>query len=356
MKIETTIDTILELMGRPAFCVKDGAVLTTNQSARNLGIHNGTEVASLLYSGKEEYAGYSQGHMFLTLWLNGECRDASVTLLSDTHLFLLDPEGGAHAFTAYARAARELRLPLGVVMNSSERLFAAISDLEKPELVTQMSYMNRGMYQLLRIVSNMSDAVSCGGNRMSLMDVTAVFSEILDKITMLCEHIDVQIRCKLHPLPLYSFIDEQKLERAVYNLLSNAIRNSRAGGVIEIALTQHKNNISISVSDSGNGSDPFLTLGAFERYLLEPGLDEINSGLGLGIPLIRSAALAHRGSFLMTPLPGGGTRSSISFPIRQDSSLFRSPTLRPDYTGEWDHGLVELSEFLPVSLYDPREA
>lgn len=353
VKIETNIETILDLTDRPSFCVSGGTILAANQAALDHNIQVGTGIDSLLYAGKEAYAEFSEGHLYLSLWINGECCDASVTCFSNTHLFCLESSKSLPEFQAYARAAQELRIPLSTIMGVSDRVFPALARQCDASLLEHLSYMNRGMYHLLRIVSNMSDAASCGTTRMELMDVSAVFSEIMDHVTMLCQHIDIQIRVTGHPLPLYSYIDEQKLERSIYNLISNAIRNSRPGGVIDVSLSLNRKNICITVTDAGSDSNRPLTAGAFRQFLREPSLEVFNTGLGLGVPLIRAAALAHNGTFLMRQVDNG-VRAVFSFPIQQRTDALHSSPLRLDYAGERDHGLLELAEFLPVELYDPR--
>ena len=69
--------------------------------------------------------------------------------------------------------------------------------------------------------------------------------------------------------------------------------------------------------------------------------------------LIRSTAALHDGTVLVDQPEGCGTRITVSLTIRQGDTTVRSPRMQIDYTGERDHGLVELSDVLPALLYDP---
>ena len=71
----------------------------------------------------------------------------------------------------------------------------------------------------------------------------------------------------------------------------------------------------------------------------------------MGLHLVRTAAISHGGSVLMTAAPGGGVMTELRLPIRQDTPL-RSSRLRLSYTGERNALLVELSDVLPPEFYE----
>ena len=88
-------------------------------------------------------------------------------------------------------------------------------------------------------------------------------------------------------------------------------------------------------------------------YIHRGGLEDKRNGLGLGMLLIRSTAALHGGTVLIDHPENTGTRITVSFTIRQNNATLRSPRMRIDYAGERDHGLIELSDVLPASLYGP---
>ena len=353
MNIEINIRELLSLMDRPAFCVSGNLVTEVNAAAQALGVQAGFSIAELICGDGAEYETYSDGMLYLTLKLPESSPCARVSKLGGQDLFTIEPEEEDH-LQALSLAAQELRLPLSQVMSVYETMMPKLEQAASEKEALQLCRMNRSLYQLLRLVGNMSDARSGGIARMELQELTALLAEIMEHAQDLCQAAGVTVVFENHPAHVFSIVDIQKLERAVYNLLSNAIRHTPAGGVIHVQFARRNNSAVLTVSDPGNGASADLSPESFQKYHREPSLFDKQDGLGLGMTLIRSAATAHQGTLLLRPRSEGGMQAVLSFPIRQDTSQLRSPVLRIDYAGERDHGLVELSQFLPPERFSSK--
>lgn len=355
MTIELNTTQILALMDRPAFWVMDGIVREVNPAAEARFITPGTGIKDLIRTGADEYAQLSSGSLYLTIGLGNTQWDASVMRLGGSDLFALDLEEQDAALRSLSLAAQELRMSLSQVMSISDQLLPALHADVKSKTGQQAARLNRALHQLLRLVGNMSDAAHPGLPRMELRDIAAVMQEIVDHAAPLCAGAGVTLSFENHPVSVYSMVDHQQLERAVYNLLSNALKRTIPGGTVAVRLRQRGNTIHLTVEDAGVGSDPALSPGTLSRFLREPSLEDTKNGLGLGLKLVRSIAAAHQGVLLLNRTADGGFRATVSLPIRQDAGTLRSPVMRIDYAGERDHGLIELSEFLPPEWYFPKK-
>lgn len=355
MKIETNIENILDLMDHPAFCVDRGIIREVNQAAQARMICVGDPVAPLISAGRAEYEAFISGCLYLTLNISGQSCGTSVTRLGETDVFCMESADANPELQAYALAAQELRQPLSQILSISDQLFPALEASENAHTSEQLARMNRGLHQILRLVGNMSDAVSTAAARMELRDVTAVVQEIIDHAIPLCQSANVTLSFTNHPVSVYSLVDSQKLERAIYNLLSNALKCTAPGGEIDIQFKRRGNTLYLTVTDSGSGAEYSLSAGVFTRFLREPGIEDSRSGLGLGLTLVRTAAAVHQGTLLLKPLKNGGTQATLSLSIRQTPGTLRSPMVRIDYAGERDHGLIELSDSLPYYLYGSQK-
>ena len=349
---------MLDLMVRPGFCVKQNEIIKVNQPARCLQLSEGTDVRTLLHTGTDEYGEFRDGCLYLSLTLNGQICGASVTRMGDFDVFLLEQEADQSELQSMALAARELREPLSSVMTTADRLFPLVSTTDDPEARDQIARLNRGLFQILRVIGNMSDAgrYSSGTSRQETRDVTALLQEVFDSAKNLVDHTGIRLSFRNLKEPVFCLLDAEKLERAVLNIISNAIKFTPPGGTIDAALLLHGSKLWLTVQDSGDGVAESIRGSVFSRYLRQPALEDGRFGIGLGMVLIRSAATHHGGTVLLDQPRGTGARITLTLAIRQNTgTTVRSPVLQVDYAGGRDHSLIELADCLPPSPYDTKK-
>ena len=115
-----------------------------------------------------------------------------------------------------------------------------------------------------------------------------------------------------------ALIEPQLIQKALYNLLSNALHASPAGGDIVLTLTDDSSFATITVADRGPGLDAELFEALLTGWERQVSLDDYLSlarcgaPLGLGLPLIQRIAQAHGGSLLLAPREGGGSELHMS--------------------------------------------
>lgn len=349
MEQQRDILGMLDMMVVPAFCAREQTVLRVNPAARGLLITPGTSIRELLLTGAEEYGEFTEGCLYLTLTLSGTPHGAAVSRIDDLDIFVLEREPVQSELTSLALAARELREPLANVMLSAERLFPAVQGGEAAGL-------NRSLYQMLRILGNMADAGSfCAGSRQETVNICSVMEEVFAKARQALSQSGRELHYDGPKESIYCLADTQQLERGVLNMLSNASKFTPQGGSIQAEMTRRGRMLRISVTDRGSGIARELLPTLFTRYLRQPTLEDSRFGIGLGMVLIRSAAVNHGGTVLIDQPGEGLTRITMTLAIRQNTEpLLRSPMLRTDYSGERDHTLVELSDCLPPELYNPQ--
>ena len=158
MEQNNEVFAMLDLLTRGAFCVKNGIVVAVNEAAKKHAITTDLAVENIFLTGKQEYKTFESGCLYLTLQLSGNPCGASVSAVGDYHVFVLEQEDDQAELQTMALAAQELRKPLTGIMTVADQLFPLTDEDTDPELSDQMSRINRGLFQVLRIISNMSDA------------------------------------------------------------------------------------------------------------------------------------------------------------------------------------------------------
>lgn len=339
---------MLDMMLRPSFCVKEFIITGVNSAARALLLSEGTDVRTILATGKEEYEAFRGGCLYLKLSLSSRGCGATVMRRDGYDVFILDQEADDDELQALALAARNLRDPLTSMMICAEQLMSEAASQE------QAARLNRGLHQMLRIIGNMSDAGRYGRfTRQEMRNIGELFAEIFEKAQAIVAHTGIQLTFQGLSQDVLCLCDPEQLERAVLNMLSNAVKFTPSDGSIKAALTRQGQMLRLSVLDSGSGIAESIRSSIFSRYLRQPGIEDSRYGIGLGMVLIRSAAANHGGTVLVDQPRSKGTRITMTIAIRQNASgVLHSPIMRVDYTGERDHSLIELSDSLPVALYE----
>ncbi len=349
METQNSQMPMLELMLRPAFCVSEGFITKVNAHAAPYLLCEGAEIGPMLATGAEEYKAFTEGCLYLTLSIGSQQLGATVIAMEGYHLFVLEHPSEQAELQSLALAARELRIPLSGMLSTADQMQSSADS-------QQLAQLNRRLYQMMRIVSNMSDAAlfTQSSGRMEYVDIRSFLQELLDKTAGQLECADIHLQYTLPNQSVFILADVQKLERAVYNLISNAAKHTRPGGCIQVHLAS-RGRLYLSVTDDGPGIDAGVMGNIYSRYLRTPSIADRRDGIGLGMVLVRATATLHGGTVLIDHPQGGGTRVTMTIALQQHGSTpVRSPMLQLDYAGERDHGLQELADVLPASLYIPE--
>ena len=105
------------------------------------------------------------------------------------------------------------------------------------------------------------------------------------------------------------------IQRALSNLLSNAIRHSPAGAHISLRVEAYGNSVSLSVSNPGPGIEAHHLPHLFERfYRVDSSRARTEGGTGLGLAIVRSIMTLHQGQTDVRSSPGAFTVFRLVFP------------------------------------------
>ncbi len=336
---------LLDIIQQPAFCVQNNKIVACNRSAENRQISVDADIADFLGSHLDAYREFTDGILYLQITVENVAYDATVTRTVNGDVFLLDTVFSNDALQAMALSSHHLRNQLSSVMaQAADRL----NEAEDGPIM-------RGLYRLQRMLCNMSDIPLYRSKPASgeTLELGSAVYEIVEKAQTLLAEADYRVEYHGIRNVLFTNGDYEMLERAIFNLLSNAAKYSPKGSTLKVSLTSNSKVASISVQDAGAGIPASLYATLFSRYQREPSTVDAQSGIGLGMSLVQTVAAHHGGTVLVTKPKNGGTKVTLSISLRTPKQTqVRSPILRlTDYAGGNDHGLLELSDILPSKLY-----
>jgi two-component system heavy metal sensor histidine kinase CusS len=160
---------------------------------------------------------------------------------------------------------------------------------------------------------------------------TQIRRETLDvtrELTALCDFYDAAASDAGVVLELHSSgeiaaqFDQALFQRAVGNLVENALAHTSRGGHIRIDAARANDAVSVSVADDGCGIPPEHLDRVFDRfYRVDAARLAGNAGSGLGLAIVKGIATLHGGRVSIESTPGHGTRVTFSMQARDDKTV-----------------------------------
>jgi two-component system heavy metal sensor histidine kinase CusS len=121
--------------------------------------------------------------------------------------------------------------------------------------------------------------------------------------------------------PVIAELDRTLLQRAVGNLVSNAVAHTPSGGSVVLATNAESATIRIEVSDTGVGIPPEALPRVFDRFFrVDTSRSQASGGTGLGLAIVQSIMLLHGGNVEIASQPGQGTQVTLCMPISGNKS------------------------------------
>ena len=224
----------------------------------------------------------------------------------------------------FETVSHELKTPISVLLMQLELINYYLDDRMK--LLELISVVSQNSRRLARFTGNILDIlrIDAGNSWINLTDVDIIsfIKNISDSAEPYAKEKAIKLICEA---PLYSKIipvDTEKMEKIVFNLISNAIKyTGENGGIILRVDDNARDGIIISVEDTGEGIPEDKLDLIFDRpaHVNSP-LTRKTKGCGVGLALVKSYVEMLGGKIMVNSKVGVGSKFSIELPIAQTVS------------------------------------
>jgi two-component system heavy metal sensor histidine kinase CusS len=216
-----------------------------------------------------------------------------------------------------ADLAHELRTPIANMLGEAQ--VALTRDRTLAEYRATVESTIAECERLSRIVDNLLFVARVDAAREPIARKRFDAGAAVEKITAFYQAIaddhHVAISCRGEG---QIYADSDLFERALANLLDNALRFTPQNGSIEIALSEHDAAFVVAVSDTGRGIAPEHLPRVFDRFYRAES-SRGSDGAGLGLALVKSIMDLHGGSASIESKVGRGTTVTLTFPASPQS-------------------------------------
>ena len=220
----------------------------------------------------------------------------------------------------FTNISHELLTPLTVIAASIEKLRE-----QEPQHAKDYALMEINIERMTRLLQEILEtSKSQAGElrlRVSQGDVIAYIRETALSVEPLMYKKGLIFDIQCNPKSMMGWIDTDKVDKIIYNLLSNAAKFTNAQGHVTFKVWTNKdfNQVNIEISDNGIGIPANRLKHLFHRFYDGDYRWMRVNGTGLGLALTRELVYLHNGTIHCKSEEGKGTTFTVSLPIGKDA-------------------------------------
>ena len=238
----------------------------------------------------------------------------------------------------FTNVSHEIKTPLTLILGPLNRLSKELPP-DSP-LADDIHIIKKNADRLKRVVSQLLDFRKVESNKMDMrvteIDLVTFIEDISSYFDNMAQSKQIQYSFQHDVSSVMLWVDTDKMEKILANLLSNAFKFTPDGGTVTIRLQDHAGYVILSVEDNGKGIQPQNLSSVFDQFFTADHL----TGTGIGLHLTHEFVGMHKGSIRVESEPGKRTVFLVELP-KGKSHFDESCVFAPSVT-ELSSGVANL--------------
>jgi len=290
----------------------------------------------------------------------------------------------------FANISHEFRTPLTLILGPLENILKKTTDEETGQ---ELNLMQRQAQRLLKLVNQLLSLSRLEAGKMKLQareeNIAELVSGFVQSFESLAKQKNISLSIDIAEKEIPVYVDVEKFEQVINNLMSNALKFTPEGGNITIAVgsrqlavsknkstvpspqssvhnydsrftfhvsrfTGHGSRVTILISDSGPGIPPDKLPFIFDRfYQVDDSETRSEEGTGIGLALVKQLVELHHGSVTVESEIGKGTTFTVILPLGKDY-LMDNEVADKNIKSEIGNQKSDIENFKPDKInFDP---
>jgi len=221
----------------------------------------------------------------------------------------------------FAVLSHELKQPLNLIQLSAEMMSRLPEPVNRSSIARGTATIKRMVEGQARIIDDLMDLSRLHTGKLTLSYTQLNFSErvshVVDLMMAEAQQKDITLDLEGGPEDLIVQGDVVRIEQIVWNLLSNALKFTPAGGQVRVELSAEADSACMTVSDSGRGIAPEFLPFIFDMFRqANSGTTRQHGGMGIGLALVKELVQSHGGRVeVASNGEGQGAQFRVALPL-----------------------------------------
>jgi len=225
-----------------------------------------------------------------------------------------------------ANVSHDLRTPLAALRGYLETLLLKDRSLTADERLGYLKIALKQGEQLQALITELFDLVKLEGGETKMnaepFQMSELVQDVVQKFEVPAQNNGIALAGQIAPGAPFVYGDVALIERALENLLDNAIRHTPSGGRISLTVAPKPDAVAVEIRDTGigipAGDIPYI----FDRfYRVDKSRNQESGGAGLGLAIVKRIVDMHSGQIDVSSRPGSGTCIVIRLPIASGAAM-----------------------------------
>ena len=217
--------------------------------------------------------------------------------------------------------SHELRTPLTLITNPVSEVLE--HEELSPNARKYLTLVHKNTERMLHLVNQILDFRKIENQKMKLLleqtDVISLLNRVMDNFRHIAEEKHIHFTLEATPESIYAWIDRDKVEKIVFNLVSNAFKYTPDHKNITISVQASNGILTISVADQGIGIESKQQKQLFQRFETLVKSNILQSSSGIGLSLTKELVELHQGSIEVNSQVGEGSQFTITLPMTREA-------------------------------------
>ncbi len=214
-----------------------------------------------------------------------------------------------------AALAHDLKTPLTIIRGNADLISETELDEEQRLYAEYIIHSSEQMQEYMKALIDISRAAAGYQLRMEVLEVFDFLKQIEVQVDALCKTKNINLQFSINNFPEHITADKLLLERAIMNVVSNALDYSPQGSTLYIAVVGKTDSLELSVTDEGEGFSQEALLHAQEQFYMAERSRGTNLHFGVGLYITTSIMEQHNGSVVLeNAAETGGAKVTLSIP------------------------------------------
>ena len=215
--------------------------------------------------------------------------------------------------------SHELRTPLTLIASP-------VTEVLEHETLTanarkHLTLVHKNTERMLHLVNQILDFRKIENKKMKVLlektDVLSLLQKVMDNFRLIAEEKNINYQLETNQEAIETWIDQDKFEKIIFNLLSNAFKYTPANKSITVIANVESSRLIVSIKDEGIGIDLQKQQTLFQRFETLVKFNILQPSSGIGLSLVKELIELHCGNIEVKSQPGVGSEFTVILPMNQ---------------------------------------